>query len=261
MASIYDLLLEDEESIEDMGVQQMRQVMDAVRTSIPGPLATAKSHFANSGEYELFEFLDNCEFWDVRNKNSPGWYQTAAVRATPDRIEFYYDKEFIDTISKKPGELFFLIAHEASHIFRFHIDRTKAKGHDPDLANVAQDMIINHDIVDLTPTVGGFKPDLIEGGLMPSDDFHKQHKDKKELYYYEYMYNWLQANPDQDPTKQPQQSDQKPKDYWEEGSICKVNSGDDEGEYVRITKVNDDGTFETEPVDLEQEYEKVRKGK
>ena len=123
MASIYDLLLEAEESIEDMSVTAMRQVMDAVRTSIPSPIASLKSHYANSGEYELFEFLDNCEFWEVRNKQSPGWYQTAAVRATPDRIEFYYDKDFIEKISKNPGELNFLIAHEASHIFRFHILR------------------------------------------------------------------------------------------------------------------------------------------
>lgn len=263
MPSIYDLLLEDEKSIEDMGVQQMRKVMDAVRTSIPSSIATVKSQFANSGEYELFEFLDNCEFWEVRNKNSPSWYQTAGVRATPDRIEFYYDKDFIEKISKKPNELVFLIAHEASHIFRYHIDRTKSQGHDGDLANVAQDMIINHDIVDLTPSVGGFKPELVEGGLMPSKEFHAQHKDKKDLYYYEYMYKWLQANPDEDPTKQPEESEsqQEPQDYWKEGSICKVNSGDDEGEYVKITKVNKDGSVETEPVDLEKEYEKVRNGK
>lgn len=264
MPSILDLLVEDQESIDDMSVTRMRQAMDAVRTSIPSPIASLKSHYANSGEYELFEFLDNCEFWEVRNKNAPSWYQTAGVRATPDRVEFYYDRDFIDKISKKPGELTFLIAHEASHIFRFHIDRTHLAGHDPDLANVAQDMIINHDIVDLTPSIGGFKPDLVEGGLMPTEEFKKAHEDKKDAYFYEYMYNWLKANPDQDPTKgksKKSPSKQKPKDYWEVGSICRVNSGKDKDEYVRITKVNDDGTLETEPVDLEEEYEKVRSSK
>lgn len=266
--TLIDIINEAKSDIADASISEMRSIMDAKKTKAPPAIEKVKALLSNRGEYELYEFLDNCEFWEVRNKNSPGWYRTAGVRAANDRIEFYYDADFINTIAKKPGELMFLIAHEASHIFRYHQDRTQKLGHDPEMANIAQDMIINHDIMK-TSEIGGFKPEFIEGGMKMPQEFADDFKHDKKAYYYENMYNWLEANPKHDPrNKEDEDGDgdgdgdqQQEKDYWQEGSIVKVNSGEHKGEYRKITKVNKDGTLETEPVDIQEEYEKVRRGK
>lgn len=267
--TLLDVINEAKDDIADASISEMRRIMDAKKTKAPPAIEKIKSLLANKSEYELYEFLDNCEFWEVRNKNSPGWYQTAGVRAANDRIEFYYDAEFIEKIAKKPGELMFLIAHEASHIFRYHQDRTQKLGHDHQKANIAQDMIINHDIMK-TSEIAGFPPNFIKGGMKMPEKFAEDYKHDKKAYYYENMYKWLEGNPDQDPTQQDDDDDedgdggdgqQQEKDYWEKGSIVKVNSGEHKGEYRKITSVNDDGSLETEPVDIEKEYEKVRQGK
>jgi transcription antitermination factor NusG len=47
-------------------------------------------------------------------------------------------------------------------------------------------------------------------------------------------------------------------DYYKEGQLVKVNSGKHKDEYRKITKVNPDGTFETEEVDIAEEIKKAR---
>lgn len=263
--------------------QWRTEVMQAKKTGLPKPISAIKAHLWNEGEYELYEFLDNSEFWEVGNKDAPHWYQTAAVRMGPSRIEFYYDKDFVDRLAKKPGELIFLIAHEASHILRYHIDRSEKLNHDGDRANTAQDMIINDDIM-RTEKIAGWKPELAtnaslfgdegakEAGVDPKgtsvytvpEKFRKDFEEEgRKAFYYENMYNWLTAN--EDPKDKDQDEDEgegegegaPPKDYYEEGSIVKVN---DTGEYKKITKVNKDGTVETESVDIENEIERIKSG-
>jgi len=256
-------------------VDQWRsKVMQAKKTGMPKPISTIKAHLWNTNEYELYEFLDNSEFWEVQNKNAPQWFRTAAVRMGSSRIEFYYDKKFLDRLAKSPGQLILLIAHEASHILRFHIDRSEKAGHKPDLANTSQDMIINDDIM-RTEKIGGWKPEMITKSSVTGEDIPKGKKDEiavmqipekfrkdfkeegRKAYYYENMYNWLLVN-----EKEAKGAEGAPeeKDYFEKGSIVKVNEGPHKDEYKRITKVNKDGTYETESVDIEAEIEKVKKG-
>jgi hypothetical protein len=255
MKTLADVIFEAQASAAS--IQEMRNAMGAKKTKIPPKLEKIKDYLFNTTEFEMYEFLDSCEFWEVTNKEAPGWYQTAGVRAANDRVEFYYDKDFINKISKE--ELLFLVAHEASHILRHHEDRTSKAGHEGNKANIAQDMIINHDILG-TGKIGDIQVKMPEGGMQIPEEFHKDYKDDKMAYYYENMYNWLNQNPEHTESQEGEGGEQQEKDYWEEGSIVKVNSGEHEGEYRKITKVNGDGTFETEPVDIEKEYEKVRKG-
>jgi predicted metal-dependent peptidase len=244
--------------------------MQAKKTGIPKPISAVKAHLWNTGEFELFEFVENCEFWEVQNKDAPHWYRTAAVRMGPGRIEFYYDKDFLDNLAKKPGQLIFLIAHEASHILRYHIDRSEKAGHEPGLANTAQDMIINDDIL-RTDKVAGWKPEIITRssfgelqkgekdepvGMQIPDKFRKDFEEiGRKAYYYENMYNWLIANKEEREKAEGGEGKPEERDYFQEGSIVKVNKT---GEYRKITKVNKDGTFETEPVDIDAEIEKVK---
>ncbi len=246
------------------------KVMQAKKTPPPKAISAIKAHLWNTGEYELFEFLENSQFWEVQNKDAPDWQRSAAVNVLNNRINFYYDKEFIERVGKSPSELVFLIAHEASHILRHHIDRTQKAKHDPSLANTAQDMIINDDIMK-TKKIAGWDPKLITHGTfhgekgkdadkvavlqVPKKFISDYKKDGRKAYYYENMYNWLNSNNN---SKDEDEGEAGEKDYFEEGSIVKVTKGDHKDEYRRITKVNKDGTYETEPVDIQKEIDKVK---
>lgn len=253
MASLISVIEEAKESLEDQkkkqkwkaaGIAEMRKVYQAVRTKTPKAIAVVKEHLDNMGEFELYEFLQNCEFWEVRNKNAPNWYRTAGVRPANNRIEFYYDADFIQKIAKKPGLLVFLIAHEASHIFRFHIDRAESQGKDHTLSNIAQDAVINHDIM-ATDKIGGWKPEFLKGGIEMPKKFLNKYKDKKN-YYYEFVYDWMLKNKKElEPEKQESQP-------LKSGDLVRVKSGPQKGEYREIVSTNKDGTHNTKKVDINE---------
>jgi len=273
MRSLADIIFEANEETEkakaehefkQVSVAKMRELMGAIRTKAPKAIAAVKEHLDNVGEFELYEFLQNCEFWEVRNKNAPHWHQSAGVRPGNGRIEFYYDADFIDRLAKSPGQLIFLIAHEASHIFRYHIDRTESQGKDPALSNIAQDAIINHDILE-TPKIGGWDPKFIKDekgkdfGIRMPKKFKKDFPDKK-AYYYENMYDWILKNKSQLKGKGKGEGEgEGEQDYFAEGSIVRVKSGTHKDEYRKITKVNKDGTYETEEVDINKIKEELKK--
>lgn len=263
MLSLFDIITEaqDEAKPSSEQVAEFRDILKAEKTRIPPVIATIKNHFLNSNEFELFEFLDNCEFWECKigAPIQPYWYATAAVRVNSKGvIEFYYDKNYIEEEAKVPGKLAYLIAHEASHILRYHIDRREKAQHKPDEANIAMDMIINWDI-DQTPQIGGWKPVADTNQMNIPPKFHKDYeKMGKKAYYYENMYNWLSAN-EKEMKKATGQAPPEKIDYYAEGQIVKVNSGSHKGEYRKITKVNEDHTYETEAVDINKEIEKARK--
>jgi hypothetical protein len=261
MKSLLDIIFEAQESAESIenSVAAMRSTLKAEKTKIPPAIATVKHHFLNSGEFELFEFLDNCEFWVCRSgAMPPAWFGTAGVRVnSKSMIEFYYDEDFIVKLAKKPGELAFLIAHEASHILRFHEDRQRSQGLDPSLYNTASDMIINRDI-DKTAQIGGWKPLMPEGGMTVPKKFDEDFKNDKKAYYSENMYRWLLKNKKENPAQQEGPGQGEPHDYYGEGQIVRVNSGPHKGEYRKITKVNPDKTYDTEVVDINTEIEKVK---
>jgi hypothetical protein len=291
--TLFDLL-EDKEADLARAIEQHRHILQLERTKIPPVMATIKAHFLNANEFELFEFMDNCEWWNAKIHKAVGvvddkyviaidfpikdmmagepimtppntdliWFRTAAVRVTGKGIvEFMYDDEYIEEEAKVPGKLAYLMAHELSHILRFHADRTEKQNKDHSLSNSAQDMIINHDI-DNTPQIGGWKPVPDKGDLKVPEKFHKDfEKIGKKAYYFENMYNWLLINKPKEQEGKEGKSGKgtpPPMDYYKEGQLVKVNSGKHKDEYRKITKVNPDGTFETEEVDIAEEIKKAR---
>jgi len=287
--TLFDVILEAKENIEDMSMEEARRYLQAERTSIPKPIAIIRQSFLDNDEYELYEFIQYCEWWMVKNKNAPGWMRTAGVRAANDKIEFYYDKEFIDRIAKKPGMIMFLIAHEADHIFRLHQDRQDASGKEGELWNSATDMIINKDIM-ATPKISSWAPEWISHDVMSYTDEEKKmiekqtgktwdqikndravlkvpeeyekhiekNKDKIRLpWTSDRMYEYLLAKQ----KKQKKQNKQPPYDYFSDGTIVKVNSGKHAGEYRKITGKDKQGNYITIPVDIQDEIRKVSGGK
>ena len=73
--------------------------------------------------------------------NADEWCPTAAT----DGRRFYYNSQFIDMLS--PKEIEFLFGHELLHCVYDHLGR-RTERHDPQLSNIAQDYVVNADLVD-----------------------------------------------------------------------------------------------------------------
>ncbi len=67
---------------------------------------------------------------------------TCAVNMTPKGMNFYYNSEFLNGLTQK--EVNFITLHEDFHLLWNHPKRTITGQYDHKLANIAQDMIINH---------------------------------------------------------------------------------------------------------------------
>lgn len=74
---------------------------------------------------------------------------TCAVNMTSKGMNFYYNSEFLNGLSQK--EVNFITLHEDFHLLWNHPKRTITGQYDHKLANIAQDMIINHIIVEDIP--------------------------------------------------------------------------------------------------------------
>ena len=73
--------------------------------------------------------------------NADAWCPTAAT----DGRYFYYSSKFINMLEEK--ELEFLFGHEVLHNVYDHISATKLLKRNPTLSNIAQDYVINRDLV------------------------------------------------------------------------------------------------------------------
>jgi predicted metal-dependent peptidase len=68
--------------------------------------------------------------------------KTCAVNITSQGMNFYYNTEFLDGKTQK--EVNFIVIHEIFHLLWSHPRRTISGQYEHRLANIAQDMIINH---------------------------------------------------------------------------------------------------------------------
>lgn len=68
--------------------------------------------------------------------------KTCAVNITSQGMNFYYNTEFLDGKTQK--EVNFIVIHEIFHLLWSHPKRTISGQYEHRLANIAQDMIINH---------------------------------------------------------------------------------------------------------------------
>lgn len=69
---------------------------------------------------------------------------TCGVNVTAKGMNFYYSPSFLDGLSQK--EVNFIVLHEDFHLLFNHPKRTVTGQYNHKLANIAQDMIINHTI-------------------------------------------------------------------------------------------------------------------
>ena len=86
------------------------------------------------------------------------WCPTAAT----DGKNFYYNKDFVAALAKKGDnqeQVTFLIGHEVLHCVYDHMDKDRMGNRDPRLWNIANDYVINADLVEANV---GQKIDLVQ---------------------------------------------------------------------------------------------------
>lgn len=83
------------------------------------------------------------------------WCPTIAT----DGRNFYYNKHFVAALAERDGELEFGVGHEVLHCVYDHMDKIMLGDRDRRLANIAQDYVINADLVEANI---GKKIELVE---------------------------------------------------------------------------------------------------
>jgi len=144
---------------------------------------TTKLNGVDSGLPFFGEFNLSLNF--IENRNIP----TCGVNITREGINLYYNSDFLDSLPQK--QVNFILLHEDFHILFDHHRRTD-KNYNFELANVAQDMIINYIILQDIPksyaelptdsmgrNMGVFLPDEYDGKLI-----------------FEELYKWLEGEYD-----------------------------------------------------------------
>ena len=110
---------------------------------------------------------------------------TCGVNMTAKGMNYYYNSDFLNTLSQK--EVNFVNVHECFHLLWNHPKRTISGQYDPKLSNIAQDMIINHVIVEDLPNFFVEIPKDSEGKNMA---LFVPKEYKGELIFEE-LYEWL----------------------------------------------------------------------
>lgn len=125
-------------STEKRSVKTLRPIPDTNKTSAQIEDVLIKARIS---------LLINAPFFGnlatrLRFKDATEWCPTAAT----DGRYFYYNRNFIAALTEP--EVLFLMGHEVLHCVYDHMDKTRMGNRDPRLANIAQDFVINADLIE-----------------------------------------------------------------------------------------------------------------
>jgi len=189
----------------------------------------------------IYLFILNADFiYDGDGKYLPKEVALAGVTYKNRRVMFYYGDAFLKL---SPKELFFVVLHEAFHIFKKHVDRhIDLYQEHRVLANVSEDSIINEEILKLVNT-GSFdssmKPCMPEKflNLIPNE-FKKEYESFGEhAYTTRRLFDWFKRR-----------NDVKKSDLLQRGSYVKCKDGN----YGKVSKNNGNGTYEVGTMSMDK---------
>lgn len=197
------------------------------------------------------------------------YYQNGKEISQQKFKQLYAQNPRDPSLSYEMGEMLLLFAHEAMHIFRSHGERGQKQGKDGKQYNIAADMVINYTLTDKIKKIAGMDIKMPKGGWNLDKQKYTEWLRKKKKYQkdedddsafnrnlnaditYEYYEDEFKKN--QPPPPPPQKTEVKV------GGLRKIRNGPHKGKYVKVTKINDDGSYEAEVVDILKEVEKERK--
>jgi hypothetical protein len=264
MKTLLELMVEANDKIETLDAWE--KVIGAVPVLEPDLVTPLRKQFKETEPY-LYCFLKKCVWYKVTKEKLPpefGWQDTMAVAPFSNGIKFYYNEKFLHSLDL--NELVFLICHESGHIFRFTSDRIKRQHLNHELMNIAADMVINHDILNIKK-VGPWEANMPKKtpGLLPPEEYvkkvlkEKKNPDEKEEDYLKkgfltsHLYRWLEENKGK---QKPPPGGKKP---LEVGDIVKINKENKHGKITKITKNKaDQPEYEIEEIDLKDEIKQAK---
>ena len=187
----------------------------------------------------IYLFIINSDF--IEDNNLP-FSASAGVSYKNRRVLFYYNKEMLSNMTAE--ELYFLVLHEAYHIFKKHLQRHgKLKSHL--LANIAEDMVINEEVK--TSHYGyGLRPKCPLTGAAIPEKFKQEHRNiGKDAYVTERIYHWL--------------INQKinKKDLLQVGSYVHIKDTD---KYGRIESITGNGKYRVNEMSKEEMIDEINNG-
>jgi len=207
------------------------------RPKIISKLAT----FIQDKEPLIYLFIINSDFiLDDKHEVLPE-YGLAGVTVRNKRIIFYYSSRVLDLPANK---LYFLVIHEAFHIFKKHLDRFKDLYEEDDLLlNVAQDMVINEEILNIhnSDYSNSLVPEKIEPGAFLPDEFKNTYRDlDKDAYTTRRVYTWLK-----------EKSMPKKEDFLKKDDYVRITGTDIYGK-IKESRPNNDDEYEVDKMSKEE---------
>jgi len=143
-------------TISKAQVARMKRATRLTKDPIPKDLADRVDDKIIRARVQMLYHMPFFGTLAVRLKKiaADAWLETMAT----DGMYLYYNHAFVDALEQ--NELVFVLAHEVEHIVYGHVGRTKDLGLQPKLANIAQDYVINDDLIEAN--VGKF-PTTVPG--------------------------------------------------------------------------------------------------
>lgn len=138
----------------------------------------------------MYLFIINADFYAVESLPLVGKEGYAAVSFANNRIQFYHIEERLNSLTAE--ELYFLLLHEAYHIFKKHTSRLiELFQEDRMLANVSADATINWEIGHSEFNYD-LKPKMIKGGvLLPQRYMEENRSLGNDAIETHRIFNWL----------------------------------------------------------------------
>jgi len=160
----------------------IKNIHEKLSTSIQMMLIDTKISMPYYGNFLLF-----VNFTERENIG------TCAVNVGVSGINFFYNSEFLNKLSQK--EVNFVSIHEVLHLVWDHPRRTIVGGMDIGISNIAQDMIINHSILEMGSNNKFAMSNFIE---IPKDDQGRNMalfipSEYKGKHIFEELYEWLKS--------------------------------------------------------------------
>jgi predicted metal-dependent peptidase len=172
----------------------------------------------------------------------------AGVQFINKRVKFYYDPDSFAKFSAE--EIYFIILHEAQHIFKKHLEIYKDFKCNPMLLNIAMDSVINEEISSMTVPYK-LIPKQLEGTAKIPNEYKKEFADLgKDAFVSKRMYYWYL---------------EKAKENWEKvkkqlmkvGSYVHINGTDKYGRIESIEK----GEYTIDTMSKEEMFDDLKEKK
>ena len=140
----------------------------------------------------------------------------AGVSYKNSRVKFVYTDSFLALPLK---ELYFVLIHEAQHVFKHHTKGLHDKLENHTLVNIAEDSIINSEILEMKFL--GLQPEMPDsGGFKIPDGFKAKFSGiGKDAYTTPRLYNWMKQ-------KEDKSKEEEKRDFLKKNEYCKTSDGE-----------------------------------